>query len=258
MLSSVKIRFPFSAFTIKMVALITMVIDHFAMYAYGYGYIDPSTNDILRQIGRISFVLFAFAVAESYVHTSNKQKYLTRLLFFGLGVELVYILISIPTGDYGETGLNIFITLFLGAFTCYLFEQKGWKKLLFLIPLLFSVFTPFYIEYGFYGVGLIFLFYLFKDNSFWKATSLVVWNFICLTIAPYISLQLHEIFAYVPTNGLIPGNMIDTQKLSILAIPFILLYNGKRGYSSKFMKWFFYFFYPLHLALLQIIFWLIA
>lgn len=258
MINDIKNRFPFSAFTLKMVALITMVIDHFGMYAYSYALIDDPTNDILRQIGRISFVLFAFTVAESFVHTSNKEKYLSRLLLFGIGIEVVYYLINIAMGyqDSG-VGINIFITLFLGALTCYLFELKGWKKLLFLFPLLFIVFTPKYIEYGFYGVGMIFLFYLFKDSSFWKVVALVIWNFLCLNVMPPLFIHLQEIFTYVPTNGLIPANMLIYQQLSILAIPFILLYNGKRGYASKFMKWFFYFFYPLHLALLQIIFWLI-
>ena len=74
MLSSVKIRFPFSAFTIKMVALITMVIDHFAMYAYGYGYIDPSTNDILRQIVEYPlFYLHLLLPKVMFIHQINKN-----------------------------------------------------------------------------------------------------------------------------------------------------------------------------------------
>lgn len=39
---------------------------------------------------------------------------------------------------------------------------------------------------------------------------------------------------------------------SLLALPLILLYNGKRGNLR--LKYFFYAFYPLHLALLAAIY----
>jgi glycerophosphoryl diester phosphodiesterase/membrane protease YdiL (CAAX protease family) len=252
---NIKAKFPFSAFTLKMVALITMVIDHVGLFAYGYGVIDASTADILRQIGRISFILFAFTVAESYLHTRSKEKYLLRLFTFGLVVQGGYLLgAAIIPGVVYQDAINIFITLFLGAFTCYLFELKGYKKLLFLLPLLFVLFSPWYIEYGFYGVGLVFVFYLLQNNALWKSIALVIWNFLILMLLPIIWGWLVTQFPFIPSNGLFPLEMTNYQYLSVLAIPFIILYNGKRGYSSTFMKYFFYVFYPLHLILLEVLF----
>jgi len=42
---------------------------------------------------------------------------------------------------------------------------------------------------------------------------------------------------------------------SLAAIPLLLAYSGKRGKAN--MKYFFYIFYPVHLAALQLIDWII-
>lgn len=38
-----------------------------------------------------------------------------------------------------------------------------------------------------------------------------------------------------------------------LVIPFIYLYNGKKGKGGKFSKWAFYVFYPVHFVILGMI-----
>ena len=41
---------------------------------------------------------------------------------------------------------------------------------------------------------------------------------------------------------------------SVGFIPLIYFYNGQGGKSSKFSKWFFYWFYPAHILILAVIF----
>ena len=48
----------------------------------------------------------------------------------------------------------------------------------------------------------------------------------------------------------------STQTLCLLALPLLLLYNGKPGKYR--MKWFFYIFYPAHLGILWVIDWLMT
>lgn len=47
-----------------------------------------------------------------------------------------------------------------------------------------------------------------------------------------------------------------TQTYMLIAALFILFYNGKRGYKSKITQYGFYFYYPLHMAIIYLIFWL--
>lgn len=48
-----------------------------------------------------------------------------------------------------------------------------------------------------------------------------------------------------PASYLVPFNRL--QWLMILVIPFLWIYNGKKG---KGIKWFYYLFYPLHIWIL--------
>ncbi|MBO4541427.1 MAG: hypothetical protein J5736_05580 [Bacilli bacterium] len=44
------------------------------------------------------------------------------------------------------------------------------------------------------------------------------------------------------------------QSWAMLALPLLLLYSGKRGYDSKGFRWFTYLYFPLHLAIIFVIF----
>ena len=50
--------------------------------------------------------------------------------------------------------------------------------------------------------------------------------------------------------------LYNSDWLFITVLPFLYLYNGERGYTSKWSKYFFYIFYPAHLWLIALIaFW---
>ena len=61
------------SFALKLVAILTMTIDHigFALGSY-YGFRNGNismTIDIFRSIGRIAFPLFCFMICEGAIHT---------------------------------------------------------------------------------------------------------------------------------------------------------------------------------------------
>ena len=66
---------------------------------------------------------------------------------------------------------------------------------------------------------------------------------------------------YAAVYSLVYIFAIDTvygilQMSVVLAIPIIYAYNGERGKNikfNKFMKWFFYIYYPLHLFIIGIL-----
>ena len=221
----------FSNFLLKFLAIFTMTIDHIAII------FKPSFYHLFRIIGRISFPLFAFLLVEGFIHTKNYKKYLLRLLFLACISELIY--------DYALfnkllifNNQNIFFTLSLGLITIKILERiKGsfsnQKDKILKNSLIFSSIVIMIIimsltslilnfSYGFFGILIISLFYLFRNKP-----KLLVPSFLLAVIfLSTTTLDLATIFALIPLS----------------------LYNGKLGYNNKLL---FYSYYPLHLLVLK-------
>ena len=65
---TLKPEFGLSGSALKVIAMISMVIDHVALYLMEYGTVLYET---MRCIGRIAFPVFAFLIAEGFIHTKS-------------------------------------------------------------------------------------------------------------------------------------------------------------------------------------------
>ena len=222
-----------SNFDLKLIAIITMTIDHIGV-VFG----TPFYN-LLRSVGRLSFPIFAFLLTEGYVHTKSFSKYFLRLLVLAVISEVIYDYVFFDSFIYIDAN-NIFFTLALGLLTLFLLDKsKGLIKryfkdkvdLVIILPItylliivimgLMGEFLNF--SYGMLGILVISFFYLFKDNF-----ALIV-----------ISVSL-------PTLILGEG----MQYFSLFSLILIYFYNKKLGKKSKL---FFYLYYPLHILVLGVI-----
>ena len=192
-------RFPniLSSFWLKVIALLTMTIDHVGFMMQGLD-IQP-IGDIFRVIGRIALPLFCFMIAEGALHTKNFKKYALRLGIMASAVSLI-IIGSEEIPFFKNSGLSmrdqgiIFIDLLLGAVSIYLSRQKKWYiKLLAILPLAFGIasfiadefdycgcngqvlWMPYFIraQYGWYGILMIVAFYFahYLSRAFAKAAA---------------------------------------------------------------------------------------
>lgn len=234
-----------SSFVLKIIAMFTMVIDHL-----GNAWLKHTTG--MNVIGRIAFPIFAFQISEGYIHTKNLKKYFLRLILFAFLSQIPFMLFrSIYTVGFA---LNIFFTLALGLLSifCYdkftsnsfqLFKNKkvnwAFKHLLGIFPAILFGFIAEYakFDYGFFGITIIFLFYIFRNNKFWMCCS-----FILACIVKYgLNIYFYGYHYLYILLGL----------FTTLSLVFICFYNGKQG---KKIKYFLYAFYPVHLLLLYFLF----
>lgn len=218
-----------SSFGLKIFAIISMLIDHTAYAWYG----DFSAWNYL---GRIAFPIFAFQIVQGYLHTSSKKNYALRLFLFALLSQLPFsFFLYTITGKF--LTLNIFFTLFLGLIGIWVYEKSPSKILGFGFVLFCSLLASLlHTDYGYYGVLLIFLFFLLRQKKTWLAL-----GFLVLTFLKFLP-------SFLSTNWYYPNILLCL--FTCLAIVPCLFYNQTQG---KKIKYFFYLFYPCHLLFLALL-----
>ena len=77
-----------SGYRLKYIALFSMFLDHIGVI--GKAFLSKNVYFLLRAVGRLSFPLFCFILAEGFFHTKNRKKYQQRLFIFALLSEIPY------------------------------------------------------------------------------------------------------------------------------------------------------------------------
>lgn len=195
-----------------MLAAIFMVVDH-------VGAVFFPKIELFRIIGRLSFPLFAWLLTQGERHTRNFNQYLFRLLVLGAIAQPLYHL------ALSGTRLNILFTLSLGLIILRLSRRSNYQYLIWVIGIAAAHLTD--VEYGAYGVIVIWLLAEFRPNEVWW----IAWSGLHLLL-----------ILLIPNLGLFQLPAIVTPVLIHLA-------NYQKGASAR---WF-YSFYPLHLLVLFLI-----
>ncbi len=224
-----KIRIGLSGNQLKIIAMLTMLVDHIGVQLF------PECI-ILRIIGRLSLPIFAYMIAEGCLHTRNRPKYLLLIALLGLGCQIVYYVAM------RSLYMGILVTFSLSIVTIYSVDPflkrkdvlSGGVMLVTLAAVVFLCMVApvlwaehgFLVDYGLGGVLMPVLAYYAK-NRLWKLAGIGF----ALLMTVY-SLGVIQWYAF-------------------LALPLLALYNGTRGTWN--LKYVFYVFYPAHLGLLYLI-----
>ena len=116
---------PLNAFHLKIIALITMMIDHTAAALT----LPRAVNTLMRSIGRIAFPIYAFFIAEGCRHTRSREKYMLRLGLFGLISQFPFVFAFYGWAWEPESWWyqilipgNVFYTMFLAVACIHIWE----------------------------------------------------------------------------------------------------------------------------------------
>lgn len=238
-------RWGLSASTLKIIACVFMVVDHVGVFLLPH-------LEILRILGRISFPIFAYFIAEGCRYTRNKLK--RFLLVLGLMVlcEGVYLIYDgrLDGGIMMTFTFSILLVYQVQAIKKALARKKWWMtalwSLTFVASLVFVhgfVEHVLYVDYGFWGI-LIPAFTVLPDYREGEAPT-------CFRYVSHLPVKLAFWTLGMLLLCISRGLLANIQSWCLLAIPFMLLYNGTPG--RKGFKYGFYVFYPAHLAVLYLI-----
>ena len=212
---------------LKIIAMLAMLIDHTGLYLF-------PTVLIFRMIGRIAFPIFAYMIAEGCRYTRNRLRYLAGIAGLGVACQAVVAVVT------GTLHMGILITFSLSILTIYATDAFLAHKTLvrclgmlsaILAALFISVVMPhllsgFKVDYDVFGVLLPILLYYTHGRipKLVGATALLLFHAL---LSNYVQL------------------------CALFAIPLLFFYDGTRGRAH--LKYLFYVFYPLHLAVIYLI-----
>ena len=219
---TLKPEFGLNGSAMKVIAMISMVIDHVALYLMEHGTVLYGT---MRCIGRIAFPVFAFLIAEGFIHTRSRYRYFFTLLGFAVISEIPWYLLNGANGTH-----NVMFTLALGVATLMVLENLLQR----------SMVLGFLWTLGMAGLAS----WLGVDYE-WRGILVIVISYLYNTYAhffPYSrGMQFFRTFTLTMHYGVIGA---------VMACMFLYLYNGKRGFvQGSIAKYGFYAFYPAHFIL---------
>lgn len=241
-------RRPVTGLALKYIAMISMLCDHanllvirrglFLPFLSPEGYLNFATapawletvsvcQSVFDVLGHMAFPIYVFLLTEGFLHTRNRLRYLLTLLGFALLSEPVY-----NFAHYGAlTGpalQNVLFTLTVACAQLWVLSAieakgfapgKGWTLRVLTVAAAAGFAFIIRSEYVFLGTLAAALFYLLRGCGVWRVCGLLP----LVVVSPWI----------------------------LLDAPLLLLYGGRRGGgATRFGKYFFYIFYPVHFLVL--------
>ena len=219
---------------LKILAMITMTCDHVGLYLL-------PQFPVMRILGRLAMPIYAYMIAQGCRHTHDRRRYLLRLLGLGLLCQTVYYAVE---GSLYQCILMTFslsvaliwgmdaavrrpdparIVTAVGLFAAAVFLCQILPKLL--------PGTDYAVDYGILGVLLPVLVFCGENRR-------------------------QELLLLAVGLAALAVSLGGIQWWSLAALPLLALYNGRKG--SYPLGRLFYIYYPLHLAVIYGIGWLMG
>ena len=244
-------RWGLSSSTLKMIAVITMLVDHVAAVLLvklliqngswelidynGARMLNILSRDhmdmikiyqTMRDIGRIAFPIYCFMLVEGFMRSGNVKKYMGRMLLFAFLSEIPFDLAFAGKVFHWEYQ-NVMFTLCWGLLAMYISQQVEMKT------------DKWFVKWPIVGIAWI----LCAGAAEWMMTDYGAKGVGCIFVL--------YLFRYIRSLQLIGGAVAFAWEIPApISFIFIALYNGKKG---KDLRHFFYGFYPVHLLILYLV-----
>lgn len=222
---------------IKLIAIVAMTIDHFTWIFF------PGCQKIwwvigLHVIGRLTAPIMWYFIAEGFYYTKNAKSYILRLFVFAIISHFAYNFAGgipfIPSGIFNQTSVMwslAWAVVLMIIFTTARLSQVAKIALIIIICLI-----TFPSDWSTIAAMCPVFIYLNRNNFKRQALSLLIWT---LMYAAVYFIFIDKVYGIL-------------QMCTLLSLPILKFYNGKRG-QWKGMKWFFYFYYPAHLVAVGVV-----
>lgn len=271
-------------FWLKIIGFVFTLIDHIGLLFFSQ--IGETASVILRCTGRLAFPLFVLMAVEGVYYTKNYWKYFIRLFSMALILDISAYICHYGMEMTEIVPGNIFMDLALGTLILYLFRLNNPLTLL-SIPIIgyivlsdFSFYKPngslplygISTDYGTYGLCLILAFYFGyeivtkslkkyceKNNFDYETIASDKLRLYLNLMSTFMLVLVCSVFTILDqiiniNLPIIPSLGMAIESWSCLSFVFILLYDGRPGTKNKIARYSMYWFYPVHLLILGLIY----
>lgn len=225
---------------LKLIAILAMTVDHVTDLIYP-GFPAVPAAILLHIIGRLTAPIMWFFISEGFHYTHDIKKYLLRLGGFAVISHFAYCfafgidLVPFRSGIFNQT--SVMYPLFVGALVLWLQNSgvgmREWQRTAAVFLLIWSAFPG---DWSCIAVLSVVGMYRNRGNLKKQMTAILPWVLLYAAVS----------FFFVDrAYGLV-------QPFVFLVYPLLKRYNGQRG-KGKGMKWFFYLYYPAHLAVIGLL-----
>jgi len=260
-----------NAYQLKWIAIIGMFLSH--VVASWWVIVSETLRFPFWAAGGFTFPIMGFFVAEGYRYTSNLKRYILRLLIVGLIAMPFHILsLTIPIGGGNLMGypfINIIFSIILSLLVLLLYDKIKVRALFWLLYIFVIVPISFmFFEWYFVGVTMVLMYHIIPNETARRIVPSLFGATCFLLLAWFTRISMAQLQAAIEAGFDIESfgdalvakpefaDIMMVFPIGIVLAGFLLKgYNGERG---KNMKWLFYTFYPLHLAVLAIGIWVIG
>ena len=228
---------------IKAIAMATMLLNHIAnaLLSPQSPWFEPLVN-----IGYFTAVTMCYFLVEGYGYTHDRKAYALRLLGFALIAQIPYQL------ALGFFQLNMLFTLLVCFGIVHVWvswgADKGPQKVLAVLGLFFA---SLFMDWAILAPVFTLMF------ASWRYGDAPACGTRSVLARLFVGDALIFFFLNLPAEWTAQAMLqAAASSLGILAAGAVILlfYNGKRAQHGRvFWKWFFYLFYPTHLAVLAAI-----
>lgn len=218
-----------NSFALKIIAIVAMTCNH-AAWVFAAA-LPAAVQCVLLAVGGLTFPIMLFLLHVGYAHTRSVKNYALRLVAFAL-------LAQIPFWLFLQHAANVLFTLLMCLGVFYLYDKWGdgakfWTA--FTAILLLSCVC----DWGVMGPAMALVLHTAPSQKRGALYSALV---------PIVADGLLMLLQLVQAPSLVNLGLLLYPLLGCGAtVPLLQAYNGQRGRP---LKWFFYLYYPVHIAVL--------
>lgn len=226
---------------LKILAIFTMTIGHIAWI---WVETNSFSGQLMHFLGRLTAPLMCFLLVEGFFKTKKYYSYLFRLFLFACLAQFPFVAMLKGLDFFVESPTllffkgNVLFNLGLALLALGIFYKSQFHVLVKSTMLCALLFFASFMDWGFFIILFTLVFARYRAN---RHKQLIAYTITAMGLLILVDLGI--------VHGL-PTLVLQWMPTGILVVPLILLYCNYEVGPRWGGRYFFYIYYPLHMALL--------